>query len=137
MKYELIFLAVNDFDIELLKTEDDFFDKFVYTDEEGYLSIDSADFESLNDINLLLKFLFGNNSLPIELHNDLQTKIIDLTNLKKYIINSEKLDNLYPNWLEETKRENTMDEYGMLICFIGYIEKHLSKKHLLCIIKST
>jgi hypothetical protein len=137
MKVELIFLAVNEYNIDLLKNEVDFFDNLVFTDDNGYLSIESVNLESPEDVNSLINFLFGKNDLPIDLYNDSQIKIIDLTNLKKDIVAIESLDNLYPIWLEETKRENTMDEYGMLICLIGYIQKNLSKKYLLLIIKNS
>ena len=134
MKFDITLLATDHFTIDLIKNEDDFIEHFVFTGEDGYLSIESGGFlNSLKEVDLLVELLFGNNKLRIELYFDLQTKIIDITGLKNNIITTEALDARYSKWLEETGRENTMDEYGMLTCYTGYIQKNIEKKHLLLI----
>lgn len=137
MKFDITFLATDHFNINLIKDEDDFIKHFVFTDKDGYLSIESGGFlNSLKEVDLLVEFLFGNNKLLTDLYVDLQTRVIDITGLKDNIITTEALDAGYSKWLEETGRENTMDEYGMLICYIGYIQKNTEKKHLLLIIRN-
>ncbi len=137
MKFDITFLATDHFNIDLIKNEDDFIEHFVFTDEDGYLSIESGGFlNSLIEVDLLLEFLFRNNKLSSELFFDLRTRIIDITELKKDVITTDVLDARYPKWLEETRRENTMDEYGMLTCYIGYIQKNIEKKHLLLVIRN-
>jgi len=136
MKCDVTFLATDFFNIDLIKNEDNFIEHFVFTDKDGYLSIESGGFlNSLKEVKLLVDFLFENSHFPLELYNDLKTIIFDITGLKNNIITVEKLDAGYPGWLEETKRENTMSEYGMLICYIGYIQKNIAKKRLLLIIR--
>jgi hypothetical protein len=137
MKFDVTFLATDHFNIDLIKNEDDFIEHYVFTDKDGYLSIESGGFlNSLKEVDLLVDFLFGNSNSSLELYNDLKTTIFDITDLKSRIITSKKLDAGYVHWLEETKRKNTMDEYGMVVCYIGYIQKNITKKFLLLIIRN-
>lgn len=40
-------------------------------------------------------------------------------------------------WIEETGRQNTMDEYGMLLDFIGHVRQNLDRKYLLLVVRSS
>jgi hypothetical protein len=48
MKYEVIFLATDSFTVESLIASEQFYDIFLFTDEKGYISLESANFESIN-----------------------------------------------------------------------------------------
>ena len=136
MKFEAIFLATDKYSLESILSEDQFFDNYLFTDKEGFISLEAANFNSIDEIKELVKFLFPNTNISTELYSDLQITIFDLTNQIDSLLSDEKLEELYPSWLEVTKRENTMDEFGMLISFIGYIYRNRNKTHLLLIIKN-
>ena len=135
MKFEAIFLATDEYSLGSVLSEDQFFDKYLFTDKDGFISLETSNFNSFNETIDLVKFLFTNANISTEFYSDSQIKIFDFTDQMKSIIAYEKFEELYPNWIELTKRENTMDEYGMLICFIGYLHRNQQKNHLLFIIK--
>ena len=136
MKFEAIFLATDKYSIESILNEEQFFENYLFEDKDGFISLEAANFNSTDEIKELTKFLFQNVNISLQLYSDSQIKILDFSNQMNSIISSEKFEELYPNWLEATKRENTMDEFGMLISFIGYTHRNQNKKYLLLIIKN-
>ena len=64
---------------------------------------------------------------------DADNYILDLTSLKDRLINLNELESLYPTWLQITGRENTMNEYGMLIDFVGFA-RTANRRYLVMIV---
>ena len=54
---------------------------------------------------------------------------------KSDITTFEKQEEWYLDWIAESQRDNTMDEYGQIIGLIGYVERNRHKKHLLLILQ--
>jgi hypothetical protein len=69
-----------------------------------------------------------------EVYSDKSTYISDLSLRKGQLIDFDYLDEYYPTWIGDTGRENSMNESGMLIDFIGYARKGLHKTNLLMIV---
>jgi hypothetical protein len=57
-----------------------------------------------------------------------------LSPFKEQVIDFDYLELNYSKWVEETGRGNTMDEYGILIDFIGYTRQSKNKKYLLMVV---
>jgi hypothetical protein len=81
----------------------------------------------------LIELLFQTNETPREVFRDSRTYILDLSPLKDRLIHFNELESLYQNWLRTTGRENSMDEYGALIDFIGFGHA-TNRSHLVMII---
>jgi hypothetical protein len=84
---------------------------------------------------LLTNYIFKGSENLTELHEDSGRKIFDLTSKKSKTTNFEELEDWYQHWILESKRENTMDEYGQLIGVIDYIQRNQNKKYLLMIVQ--
>lgn len=129
MQLDTTLLATDKYDLESLINKETFFDNYLFQEPDGYLSLESAFFNSLDNIKSLVKFLFKSIDPLVEIYKNNSSTIFDLTNLKSNIASFEELENFYPGWMTETGRENTMDEYGMLIGFVGYAQRYANKKY--------
>jgi hypothetical protein len=145
-RLDILLLAIDSFVpdeiLNLIKGDVKLSDKYFFEEKGGYLSVESARYDSIENILLLSRFIFGNDANPRELYRFGETVIFDLTDLKLKIKNSEtkypatdELDNWYQNWITESKRENTMNEYGQLLGVISYLQRHRNKNHILMIVQ--
>ncbi len=118
---------------ELLEDESKFFDRYYFDEPNGYTSLEFARYGSIENILLLSKFIFGEGINPSKFFRFGEITIFDLSEIKSKITTFAELENWYMDWIKESKRENSMDEYGQLIAIISYIQRHQSKKYLLLI----
>lgn len=135
MAIDLILWSRDEFSLSELQNVDEFIDSDLLFDSEGYLSLECGIFDSIENAILSFKYLFGEIEDFDQIYQDNQTQIIDLTAIKSNITTFEKLEEWYSDWINESKRENSMDEYGQFIGLIGYVNRKQQKKHLFAIIK--
>ncbi len=134
MQLDTILLATDKYDLESLTNKETFFDNYLFEEADGHISLEAAFLNSFDTVNSLVKFLFKNSEPLIEIYKSNSSTIFNLTKLKYNFTSFDELENFYPYWLTETGRENTMDEYGMLIGFVGYAQRNAHKKYLFLII---
>jgi hypothetical protein len=132
MQLDVSILSANEYLAEEIVLEE-IPDKYLYNDQ-GEFIFASTVLDSENTVAQLLTFLFSGNRPATEVYRDNNYYELDLTSHKDQLIDFDYLDTFYPNWLEVTGRENTMNEYGMLIDFIGSARKGIDKKHLLMVV---
>ena len=134
MQFDVTILATNEYHLASILNEEAFFDKYLFKENDGYISLESGRLDSINNIKLLIKYLFPDSEGYKEIYKDDSKTILDLTNQKFKITTFNELDIFYPQWTSESGRENNMDEYGMLLSFIGYLQRNQNKNNLLIII---
>jgi len=134
MRFEVTQLSANEYVPEEIVREE-IPDKYLYNDNEG-LTVASTFFDSERAVNQLIHFLFQSDISTIEVHRNSDKYVLDLSPFRKQLIDFDYLELFYPKWIEQTGRENTMDEYGMLLDFIGHARKSMGKKYLLMVVSS-
>jgi hypothetical protein len=118
MRWEVSMLPVNDYkSAELIR--ESIPEKYLL-DEVGNCILATTFFNTESTIRQLIQFLFQIKEIPQEVYRDANNYILDLTPMKDRLINLNELESFYPTWLQITGRENTMNEYGMLIDFVGF-----------------
>lgn len=135
MPIDTFLWATDIFKLDEMKDVDELIDSHLFQNSDGYSSMDLTTFDSIENVTLFFNYLFGDRENLNEIFKDDQVEIFDLTDRKKEISTFEKLENCYEDWILESKRENSMDEYGQFIGAISYIQRHQQKKHLFAIIK--
>jgi hypothetical protein len=118
MRWEISMLPVNDYTAEELFQELIPEKHLLNAAGEIILAQASSDTERL--VSQLIEFLFQTKETPREVYRDAENYILDLSPMKDRLITFNHLESLYQNWLQVTGRENNMDEYGMLLDFIGF-----------------
>lgn len=96
----------------------------------------SAIIEYEKTVYQLIHFLFQSTSPLAEIYRDGGTFILDLSAVRHQVIDPIQLEYYYPTWISTTGRENTMDEYGMLLDFIGHARQNIDEKYLLIVVRS-
>jgi hypothetical protein len=132
MLLDVSILSANEYLVEEIIREE-IPDEYLYNDE-GELTFASTILDSDNTVAQLLTFLFPKSRQIAEVYRDSNSYVLDLSSHKNQLIDFNYLEIFYPKWLEDTGRENTMNEYGMLIDFIGFARKGLDKKNLLMVV---
>jgi hypothetical protein len=127
---EMLLFSTDYLDIDSIVNEESLYEKYLFEESTGHASIELFEIDSFENANLLIQFLFNNKNYD-ELFSDSKTIIYDLTKIKGDLITFEDLEIKYQIWLNRSKRNNTMDEYGALIGFIGYINRHPRENYLL------
>lgn len=139
-QFNLMFLALDDFDLdslaESLKDEAKFFENYLYEEPNGHWSVEEVYLDSVENVVLLSKYLFGKDCKLSEIFSADYAKVFDLSIERANLTTYENFEEWYQDWIAESNRENTMNEYGQLICAIGYIRNHQSKKNLLMILQN-
>ena len=135
MRFDVTILSTNKYVIDEV-VDPNLVVKYI-DDSEQYSCLTTAVFYNANVVDQLLSFLFNNARGFNEIYRNDNTYVIDLSSIRPDLINYDKIEALYPDWLSETGRDNTMDEYGMLIDFHGCIFEHLHKKFLLLIVSKS
>lgn len=102
-------------------------------DDAGRIIFAATFFNSETTVGHLIEFLFQTKEPAPELYRDANSYILNLSAMKERLLGFEELDLLYPNWLQITGRENTMDEFGMLGDFVGF-GRAQNRRYLLMII---
>ena len=132
MQLDVSILSTNEYLAEEIIREE-IPEKYLYSDQ-GEFIFASTVLDSEITVAQLLAFLFPGNQPPTEVYRDNNSYVLDLSSHKDHLIDFDYLETFYTKWLEDTGRENTMNEYGMLIDFIGFARKGMDKKKLLMVV---
>jgi hypothetical protein len=127
---DIYFVATNNIDTNILLHETKFIKAYV-TDFDGQ-GFECVYAENQDHLILMLSFIFKQ---PIsfsltELGSNSEREAYDLTNLRQSCITADELELKYEQWIRDSKRENSMDQYGMFMSVVSYINNNLDKKHL-------
>jgi hypothetical protein len=132
MKIEVTLLHTNEFvPEELIGQEIPM--KYLINDGNE-LTGTSTILNSEKEVTQLINFLFHGSISLAEMHRDNNDYIIDLSSLRPQRIDYSYLEEFFPKWIEETRRANNMDEFGILLDFLGHINHSLEKRYLLLIV---
>jgi hypothetical protein len=132
MPLDVSILSTNEYLAEEIVREE-IPDKYLYNDAGEFLFASTV-LDSENSVGQLLTFLFPNSQPVTEIYRDANSYVLDLSSHKDKLIDLNYLEKFYSKWLENTGRETSMNEYGMLIEFIGFAKKGMDKKFLLMVI---
>jgi len=105
-------------------------DKFIERFPNGQSIYLNGDDELVTLINLIGNIELKENNLT----NSLFEKYWDISTNNLPEFDEEEFDQFYREWLEQSKRENTMDEYGSLI-FLGGLSTTWNKLAYRLIVK--
>ena len=137
-------LAAMQFDVSIISTNSylpeeisgaEIPDEYLY-DDQGEFVFASSILDSDQTVKQLIAFLFPESQPVNEIYRKDNVYILDLSQNRDKLIDFDYLEKHYTNWLENAGRENSMNEYGMLIDFIGFTYKGKDKKHLLMVVAS-
>lgn len=134
-RLDLTFIAAAEIDPDILLNEDRFIQTYLLNDQSGHPGMETGYIDTEENLAHLMTFLFGTNFKFQELAFSKNRKVVDLTAYKHECITQEQFEENYLEWIKLSGRENTMDEYGNIVCIIGYITKKIDKKHLAVIIE--
>lgn len=130
----LILIALDHSDNNVLLDEDMFLEKYADTDFEGFHKFEAI-FMNKGNINNFLNFIFLER-VELRIIEEKNDKIlIDLSSYQGKFLDPDKLINVYSDWLSLSGRENTMSEYGNMICALGYLKRNSNKPNLYLIIE--
>lgn len=132
------------FDVSIISTNSYLPEEIVGEEiPESYLYNDKGEFvfassvlDSEYAVKQLIAFLFPQSDTVHEVYRNDNAYVLDLSPNRDKLIDFDYLEKYYTNWLDNTGRENSMNEYGMLVDFIGFAHKGVDKKHLLMVIAS-
>lgn len=135
IKLGLTFIATNKIETETFLDEALLFYKFIELDERGQMGIESCYIDSKENFKRLLSFLFD-KEIELKVIGGIKGKeLIDLSLYKNNCITTNKLSDCYEKWLTISSRENSMDEFGMLLNLIEYIKRNKAKEFLLLLVE--
>jgi len=134
MKFDVTIISVDEYLPEKIVRQD-IPRKYLYN-QEGDFCLTATIFDSEKTVFQLVTFLFRDVHSVNEIYRNMNAYVFDLTPYRHQLLNFDEIELHYPRWIEETGRNNTMDEYGMLIDFAGHIKKGLSRKYLLLIVSN-
>ena len=134
-RLDLTFITDTRIDLDILLNEDKSLQTYILNDQDGHAGTETGYIDTEENLVHLMTFLFGDNFTFQELAHSKCRRVVDLTAYKQNCITKEQFEAGYPEWIKLSGRENTMDEYGNIICIIGFITKNIDKKHLVVIIK--
>jgi hypothetical protein len=129
MKWDVTIFYTNEYVLEEI-IGDDIPEKYLINDRNEFTCASNT-INSEKNVYQLINFLFQSSSLATEIYRDDNNYVLDLSALRGQLIDFGYLEEYYSKWIEETERENNMDEYGMLLDFIGYAKKSMNKQYLL------
>lgn len=134
-RLDLTFITDTKIDLDILLNEDKFLQTYILNTQEGYLGVETGYVDTEKNLAQLMTFLFGTNFNFQELAHSKGRRVVDLTAYKLDCITQDQFEAGYPEWIKLSGRENSMDEYGNIICIIGFINKNKDKKHLAVIVE--
>lgn len=125
---DVYFVATNSIDTNILLDEDKFIKAFVTDiDKQGFEAVYA---ENQDDLVRILTLIFKQPIILTELISNGNREVYNLPNFRKHCITVDELDLKYEQWVEENKRENSMNQYGMIMSTVAYINNNLDKKYL-------
>jgi len=135
MRIEVTQVSTNEYILDDF-VQGDIPEKYLFG-HDGEIAITGYVFDIEKAVHQLLQFIFQNKGTAVELYRDDLTAVLDLSSCRDQLIGFDDLDQYYQNWISETGREKTMDEYGMVLDFIGHAKRTMDKKYLLLVILNT
>lgn len=130
---ELNFVATDDFNVDDLLDDELLFKNYLVTDANNFLGLESAYIDSFANLQKMLNFLFCSEVNMVRVASKDEKQIFELSFYKNKCLTFDQLDDKYLEWLEISRRQNTMDEYGNLLGIIGYINRNREKQNLFLI----
>ena len=128
---DVYFVSTNSIDTTILLDEEKFIKAFVTDiDEQGF---ECAYAENQDDLTRMLSQIFKQPISLTQLVSNGDREIYDLTNFKQFCITADELDMKYEQWIEGSKRESSMNQYGMFMSVVSYINNNLNKKYLVVV----
>lgn len=124
---DLIFVATDTIELDVLLDEDKLIEKYMMDDDRG---LESAYAKNEEDAIKTLQFVFGTSVVLKDWVAGNGKRAIDLSAYKCNVISFEELEEKYAAWIESTGIENNMDTYGHLICIIGYAKQNIEKRYM-------
>lgn len=126
--HELIYIATDRIDEQMLIDEDKLFGEFVNRDE---INLESVILDREDNIYNQIKFLFNSENVKSIPTNSDEIILLNLSKKIKEIISTNELESNYENWIKKSERNNSMDEYGQLLEIVRYVNRNKDKKHLI------
>ncbi len=134
---DVSFFSPKNYEIADFIDDDVFYEKFVFEEENGHLSIEDCYVQNWEVVSKLFDFIFKGQIVQItSIYENSSLNIYDLSEFKNNILTFEDLENDYQKWIHISRQENTMDEYGMLIGIIGFFERNQDAKSIFARVKS-
>lgn len=121
--------------LDELTTDELILEKIVTVESDGYLSVEYFYVQEEKNVNTFFSFVFNGISELPQLYDRDDLAIYDLSGVKSEGISVDGLENQYVYWLSRSGHENTMDEYGMLLGVVGFIERNRHRKNLLAVVR--
>ena len=128
---DVYFVATNTIDINILLDEEKFIKAFVTDIDEQVFESGYA--ENQDDLLRMLTLIFKQPIRLTALTSDNDRNVYDLTNFKQSCITVDELDRKYEQWIEESERENSMTQYGIIMSVVAYLTNNSDKTHLVMI----
>ena len=125
---DLIYVATDEINQQVLTDEDKLIEEFA---TESEIKLESIVIDREENIDNQIMFLFGTNNYKKINSDSEEIILLDLSEIKNSIISFDDLENDYENWIRNSERNSSMDEYGGLLGIIGYTRKNKDKKHLI------
>lgn len=109
------FIASNNFDLRSLESVEKFVD--------SYPDFQTVPLNNEDELKLLFELMGINEFIEHKLDNSNFCKYWDLSFFKLPEFDTDQLDEFYRVWIQKSKRENTMNEYGSLLFLQGLTSK--------------
>ncbi len=132
---EISLLSPERYTLDELITDELSLEKIVTVETDGYLSVECFCVQEQKNVTIFFSFVFNGKSEFSQLYDRNGLTIYDLSGIKSEVISFDELENQYIDWLSRSGHENTMDEYGMLLGVVGFIERNRHRENLLAVVR--
>ncbi|PRY28567.1 hypothetical protein CLV58_12946 [Spirosoma oryzae] len=132
---EISLLSPERYTLDELITDELSLEKIVTVETDGYLSVECFCVQEQKNVTIFFSFVFNGKSEFSQLYDRNGLTIYDLSGVKSEVISFDELENQYIDWLSRSGHENTMDEYGMLLGVVGFIERNRHRENLLAVVR--
>ena len=104
-----------------------------FEEEHSHATSHKVYAENQDDLIRMLSLIFKQSISLTELGSTNDREVYDLTKSRQSCITADELDSKYEQWIEDSKRENSMNQYGMFMSVVSYINNTLDKKNLVVV----
>jgi hypothetical protein len=129
----LTMIAGDKIDWKLIQSEESLIAAYVMGEESNSVGLQLAFIDTFYNLKKMFSFLFRSETDIGKLVRNEYRQIFDFTPYKNQCRDEQYLDHNYQKWIKETGRENTMDEFGNLLCIIGFFRDYSDKKSVIII----
>lgn len=134
MKYDVSIISCDSFVAEEVISPE--IPDVYITDGLGNFCFAATIYDSENAAFQLIDFLFQGFHPIHEVYRNECAFILNLTPARHQLIDFDYLEKHYAEWIDRSGRENTMNEYGTLIDFIGFTQRGRNKKYALMVVSN-